>query len=112
MSSVTRVPVTTDSSRQRLKCPETKLFLQVLQLAVIDAFAAPGKNGVTVREAVEAQRWLTCGGDDLALVCSAVNIDPGMVETWAADMAAQGWPRTRYIIWKRIARAMLRGGKT
>jgi hypothetical protein len=103
--------MTTDSRRERFKSPQTKLWLQVLQLAVIDAFAAPGKNGVTVREAVEAQRWLTRGGDDLALVCEAVNLDPGMVETWAADMAAQAWPRHRYVVWKRIASAMKRGDK-
>ncbi len=75
----------------------------------MDAFAQPGRDGATVREAVEAQRWLTCGGSDLALACEGASIDPGMVETWAADMAAQAWPRHRYIIWKRIARE---GGKT
>ncbi len=112
MSNAKTPPTTLDSRRERINCPETKLWLRVLQLAVIDAFAEPGRDGATVRETVEAQQWLSDGGSDLALACEAVNIDPGMVETWAADMAAQGWPRTRYIIWKHIARAMLRGGKT
>ncbi len=112
MGNVTRVPTTTDSSRQRRKSPEVKLWLAVLQRAIYDAFTDPGKGGATMRDAVEAQRWLTRGGDDLALACEAVNIDAGMVETWAADMAAESWPRHRYIIWKRIAREMIRGDKT
>ncbi len=81
-------------------------------MAIIDAFAEPGKDGATVRQAVEAQQWLTDGRDDLALACEAINLDAGMVETWAAEMAAKGWPRARYVIWKRIARAMVRGDKT
>ena len=112
MSNVTRVPTTTDSHRQRLKTPETKLWMEVLQRAIIDAFASPGKDVATVREAVEAQNWLTRGGGDLALACDAINLDPGMVETWAADMASQGWPRHRYLIWKLTAREMVRGDKT
>ena len=86
--------------------------MQVLQRAVIDAFAEPGRDGTTVRDAVDAQNWLTRGGNDLALACEAINLDPGMVETWAAEMAAKGWPRARYVIWTRIARAMVRGDKT
>ncbi|MCZ6483616.1 MAG: hypothetical protein O6757_10300, partial [Alphaproteobacteria bacterium] len=61
--------------------------MAVLQRAIIDAFTDPGKGGATMRDAAEAQRWLTRGGDDLALACEAINIDPGMVETWGADMA-------------------------
>ncbi len=111
MSNAKTPPSTQDSRRGRLNCPEVKLWLKVLQLAVIDAFAQPGE-GVTVSGAIEAQQWLADGGNDLALACEAVNIDPGMIQSWAADMAAQGWPRTRLIIWRRIARAMLRGGKS
>ena len=87
------------------------MWLKVMQQAIIDAFAQPGE-GVTVRGAIEAQKWLAGGGSDLALACESVNIDPGMVKSWADDMAAQGWPKTRYINWKRIAAAMLRGGKS
>ena len=112
MGKVTKVPTTTDCRRQRLKTPEVKLWMEVLQRAILDAFAEPGRDGATVRDAVEAQRWLTRGGNDLALACEAVNIDPGMVETWAADMESQGWPRYRYLIWKLTAREMVRGDKT
>ncbi len=111
MGKVTRVPGTTDSSRQRRKSSETKLWMAVLQRAIIDAFTDPGKGGATMRDAVEAQNWLTRGGDDLALACEAINLDAGVVETWAAVMAAQNWPRHRFIVWKRIAAEMIRGEK-
>ncbi len=111
MSRVTKVPTTTDSQRGRINSPETKLWMQVLQRAIIDAFAEPGRDGATVREAVEAQQWLTSAAD-MAFACEAINLDAGMVETWAAEMAAKGWPRARYVIWTRIARAMVRGDKT
>ena len=111
MGKVTRVPGVTDSSRQRLKGPEVKLWMAVLQRAILDAFTDPGKGGATMRDAVEAQNWLTRGGDNLAVACEAINIDPGMVQTWAADMAAQAWPRHRFTIWTRIAREMKRGDK-
>ena len=111
MGKVTRVPGTTDSSRQRRKSLEVKLWMAVLQRAIFDAFASPGKGGATVRDAVEAQNWLTRGGDNLAVACEAINIDPGMVQTWAADMAAESWPRYRFTIWTRIAREMKRGDK-
>ena len=78
MSNVTRVPTTTDSHRQRLKTPETKLWMEVLQRAIIDAFASPGKDGATVREAVEAQNWLTRGGGDLALPVTRSTSTPAL----------------------------------
>ncbi len=112
MSRAKSPPTTLDSRRGRLNCPETKLWMQVLQRAIIDAFAEPGRDGSTVREAVEAQQWLAGGGPGLALACEAINLNTEMVQTWAADMATQGWPRARYVIWKRIAVAMLRGDKT
>ncbi len=107
MSNAKRPPTTQDSRRGRLNCPEVKLWLKVLQLAVIDAFAQPGE-GVTVRGAIEAQEWLAGGGPRLAFVCEAVNIDAGMVESWAGDMAAKGWPGARMVIWKRTCATMLR----
>ncbi len=110
-SRAKRPPTTLDCKRERSNSREAKLWRVVFQRAILDAFASPGKGGATVRDTVDAQDWLAGGGRDLALACEGADLDVGMVETWAADMAAQGWPRTRFIIWKRIARAMLRGGK-
>ncbi len=112
MGKVTRVPETTDFSRQRRKSPEVRLWMAVLQRAIIDAFMDPGKGGATVRDAIAAQNWLAKGGDNLALACEAINIDVGMVASWGADMESQNWPRQRYVIWVLMARNMVRGDKT
>ncbi len=106
MSRVTRVPTTLDSRRERVHSRESKLWRVVLQRAIVDAFAMPGKGGATVREAVEAQQWLAEGGSDLAFACEGAGIDAEMIEFWARDMAAEGWPRHRYKDWQQIARGL------
>ncbi len=80
----------------------------VLYRAIVDAFAAPGKDGTTVREALEAQQWLAVGGHWLAFACEGGDIDVGMIKSWAGDMAAKGWPRHQYEMWKMIARELKR----
>ncbi len=106
MIRVTRVPTTLDSRRGRINSRSARLWRVVIQRTILDAFAQPGKGGATVREAVEAQRWLTDGGRDLALACEGASIDAGMIQSWAADMASEGWPRHRFNVWKRIARGL------
>ncbi len=100
------VPETLDSRRERSHSRESKLWRVVLQRAIVDAFASPGKGGATVRETVEAQSWLAEGGDDLAEACEGAGIDAGMVESWAREMATEGWPRHRFVIWQRVARGL------
>jgi len=100
------VPETLDSHRERSHSRSARLWRVVIRRAIIDAFASPGKGGATVRETVEAQRWLTEGGKDLALVCEGAGIDAGMIQDWARGMAAEGWPRHRYDVWRRIARGI------
>jgi len=106
MARATRSPTTLDSRRERSHSRESKLWRVVIQRAILDAFAMPGKGGATVRETVEAQRWLAEGGSDLAEACEGAGIDSGMVESWAQEMAAEGWQRHRFNVWKRIARGM------
>jgi len=106
MARATRSPTTLDSRRERSHSRESKLWRVVLQRAILDAFAMPGKGGATVRETVEAQQWLSDGGSDLAEACEGAGIDAGMVESWAREMATEGWPRQRFAVWKRIARGL------
>lgn len=106
MSRAKQVPTTLDSRRERSHSRSARLWRVVIQRAIIDAFASPGKGGATVRETVEAQQWLSDGGSDLAFACEGAGIDAEMIEFWARDMAAEGWPRHRYNVWKRIARGM------
>ncbi len=100
------VPETLDSRRERSNSRETRLWRVVLQRAIIDAFASPGKGGATVRETVEAQQWLSDGGSDLALACEGAGIDAGMVESWAQEMDRDGWPRHRFNVYRQIARGL------
>ena len=100
------VPETLDSRRERSHSRESKLWRVVLQRAIIDAFASPGRGGATVRETVEAQSWLAEGGSDLAEACEGAGIDAGMMCKWGQAMREQGWPRHRYEVWRQLARGM------
>jgi hypothetical protein len=100
------VPTTLDSRRERSHSRESKLWRVVLQRAILDAFAQPGKGGATVRDTVEAQRWLADGGSDLAFACEGAGLDSGMIESWARDMVRDGWPRHRYEVYRQIARGL------
>ncbi len=106
MSRAKQVPTTLDSRRERSHSRSARLWRVVIQRAIIDAFAMPGKGGATVRDTVEAKKWLAEGGSDLAFACEGAGIDAGMVESWAREMAAEGWPRHRFAVWKRIARGL------
>ena len=100
------VPETLDSRRERSHSRSARLWRVVIQRAIIDAFAQPGKGGATVRETVEAQRWLSDGGSDLAFACEGADIDAGMICKWGQAMREQGWPRHRYEVWRQLARGM------
>ena len=108
MSGATPTPQTTDSRRERGRGIETRLWRVVIQRAIIDAFAKPGKGGATARETVEAREWLAEGeGEgDLHLVAEFASIDGGMIQSWALEMQAQGWPRSRYEVYRQIARGL------
>jgi hypothetical protein len=100
------VPGTLDSKRERINSCEARLWRVVLRQAILDAFAGPGRGGATVREADEARNWLTDGGADLVLACEGAGIDAGMVKSWAREMAAAGWPRHNFNLYRQIARGL------
>ncbi len=106
MSRAKPTPETLDCRRERGRGTETRFWRVVLQRAILDAFAMPGKGGATVRETVEAQQWLAEGGRDLHLICEFADIDGGMVCKWGQAMREQGWPRHRYEVWRQLARGM------
>jgi hypothetical protein len=106
MSRAARAPETADSRNEWLRCPEARLWRVVVQRAILDAFAAPGKGGATVSDTVEAQQWLAGGRRDLRLVCDFAGIDADMIHSWAIEMARDGWPRHRFEVWKQIARGL------
>ena len=111
MSRARRVPQTTDSRNGLDRSREAKLWRVVLWRAILDAFARPGRGGSTVRESIEAQNWLTGGGNDLAFVCELVGIDADMINAWAKEMSGEEWPRHRYDEWKTKVREMGQGRK-
>jgi HK97 family phage major capsid protein len=53
MARAKHVPTTLDSRRERSHSRESKLWRVVLQRAITDAFASPGKGGATVRESAK-----------------------------------------------------------
>lgn len=111
MSRAKLVPAFTDSLGGYSRIPVARLWRVVLWRAILDAFALPGRGGSTVRETIEAQNWLTGGGNDLAFVCEFVGIDADMINTWAKEMSRDGWPRHRFEAWKTIVREMEQGKK-
>ena len=111
MSRARRVPQTTDSRNGFDRSLEARLWRVVLWRAILDAFALPGRGGSTVRETIEAQKWLTGGGKDFAFVCELVGIDADMINAWAKEMSGEEWPRHRYDEWKTKVREMGQGRK-
>ena len=100
MSRAKRVPVFTDSHGGYSRMPVAQLWRAVIHRAIVDAFALPGRGSSTVRETIEAQNWLTKGGEELAFACELAGIDAGMINVRAKEWGREEWPRHLYDEWK------------
>jgi len=98
MSRSKRTPETTDSRNERDHSVEARLWRCVLHRAVLEALTNIGAA------TVEARNWLTGGGSDLLLVCEFAGLDAGMVNAWALEMQADGWPMERAEEYRQRAR--------
>ena len=106
MGSAKPTPETLDARNERDAGMASRLCRTVIYRAIVDAFALPGRGGSTVRETLDAQDWLTTGGEDFALVCELAGIDAGTISARAKEWCREEWPRHRFDEWKTIIREM------
>jgi hypothetical protein len=99
-----RPPETFDARNERDTSPAARLWISVIHMAVLDAFAKPDADGVLFRKTVEARQWLTSGGRDLRDVCEFASQSADKLHVWGLEMEREQWPLHRLNDFKQIAR--------